>query len=549
MDTNRWARELRNSAAALLVCSLGLAVSSCEQPSKDGTTVEPPVTTVDAIRSVTLLPGESLGPFRLGATMGQVKDLVGEPDRAIGFRRTMTLTYFAFRLEIVVTTRQDQVVDDDSVVVAIGTLPGAILEGPLAVGDSADSAASQFGEPAVVAGEVVYHPEAGLGLEVDSDGVIRRVAVWRPFSPDIEPPEMEAPAGEATTRAGDIEAAAEAPWFEYQGQRYEVVDAHLHTGKIQSQLPDGMAFLVSQIPALARLYFPGTAPQVLSPYDSYLGIKEHAGNAGVAHAVLLATYTQHTVGYASNREIEEILTDPRNVRSNGRPWAWGMASLNYEGFDDPTVAAQRLERLGQYFERYPDLFIGIKLAHAHQAVSFEDPIYLGVYDVAAAHQVPVLLHTGFSPFPNTRTEPEFYDPASLEAVVQAFDGQHGQGRVEFVLSHIGQGDARAIEHSLSLAERYDNVWFELSAINRPLLIDAAGLPTDDPTLMHDYVLEAIRDRGLVDRLIFGSDGPQYFGKLHAYLNLMAETMSGVGYTVAEMRRVFSENFYRCFSLD
>ena len=94
--------------------------------------------------------------------------------------------------------------------------------------------------------------------------------------------------------------------------------------------------------------------------------------------------------------------------------------------------------------------MGIKLAHAHQAVSFEDPIYLGVYDVAARQNVPVLLHTGLSPFPNTQTEPEFYDPGTLESVIEAYDGQHGQGRVDFVLSHIGQGDFNAIEHGLHL---------------------------------------------------------------------------------------------------
>ena len=38
-------------------------------------------------------------------------------------------------------------------------------------------------------------------------------------------------------------------------------------------------------------------------------IKEHTRSAGVAHALILATYTHHTIGYASNREIEAKLVD------------------------------------------------------------------------------------------------------------------------------------------------------------------------------------------------------------------------------------------------
>lgn len=53
--------------------------------------------------------------------------------------------------------------------------------------------------------------------------------------------------------------------------------------------------------------------------------------------------------------------------------------------------------------------------------------------------MPVLLHTGFSPFPGTRSERDYYDPARLASVVEAYDGTRGAGRVDFVLSHVGQG--------------------------------------------------------------------------------------------------------------
>ena len=117
---------------------------------------------------------------------------------------------------------------------------------------------------------------------------------------------------------------------------------------------------------------------------------------------------------------------------------------------------------------------------------------------------------------------------------------------DVVLAHAGQGDARAIEHSLQLAATHDNVWLELSAINRPLLIDEEGEPVDDPTLMHTYVLTQIYERGLIDRAIFATDGPQYFGKEQGYLQLLVSTMTSIGYTPDDLAQVLSGNFYACF---
>jgi hypothetical protein len=86
------------------------------------------------------------------------------------------------------------------------------------------------------------------------------------------------------------------------------------------------------------------------------------------------------------------------------------------------MAGERLAAMRSYLTARPDRFIGIKLAHAHQGVSFSDPVYQGVYQVAAETGAPVLLHTGFSPFPGTQDDPAYYDPLNLEAVVTAFDG-------------------------------------------------------------------------------------------------------------------------------
>jgi predicted TIM-barrel fold metal-dependent hydrolase len=188
----------------------------------------------------------------------------------------------------------------------------------------------------------------------------------------------------------------------------------------------------------------------------------------------------------------------------------------------------------------PDLFIGIKLAHAHQLVALDDEAYLGVYDVARETGVPVLLHTGFSPFPGAEDDPAYYDPHHASAVVEAYPD------VDFVLSHIGQGDARAVAHALDLAETHDNVWLEVSALGRPVLIDEQGEPASTTEPQYPAVLAAIRARGLVTRTLFASDGPQYSGSVRSYLDRIRSGMVDAGYSDAEIAAVLGGNFMRLY---
>ena len=216
--------------------------------------------------------------------------------------------------------------------------------------------------------------------------------------------------------------------IDVDGTEVEVVDVHLHTGKTGDLNPDGKAFIISALPEFTVLYYPAVTSSSTDPWSPHLGIKSQTEWAGVDHGVLLAAYTHHTTGFMTNQGIDVILRDPRNRNDDGTVWAWGMASINFDDFTDDGVAEDRLSAMASYFEERPGQFIGIKLAHAHQAVAFDDPNYLGVYDVAAQYQVPVLLHTGSTPFPNAVNLPEFYDPEGLESTILAYDGNHGQPR-------------------------------------------------------------------------------------------------------------------------
>jgi hypothetical protein len=329
------------------------------------------------------------------------------------------------------------------------------------------------------------------------------------------------------------------------GRELPVVDMHLHPGDYATMAPSGKAFISANLPPAFALYAPALLDHLSDPYAPHVGIVAQTTLAGVDHAVLYAVFTQHTTGYFTNEALEAVLTDPRNTAAGGEPWAWGFASLDFDGWDDD-LGGERLAALRTYFDHLPDRFLGIKLAHAHQQVPFTDPDYQGVYQLAADTGVPVLLHTGFSPFPGASADPAFYDPLGLEAVITAFDGAHGAGRVDFVLSHVGQGDARAVAHALDLAAAHDNVWLELSALGRPLSIGLDGAPVTSTEPQYPAVLQAIRTRGLIDRTLFASDGPQFSGAVRGYLTRMIAGMQAAGFTTDEIAAVLAGNFERLY---
>jgi hypothetical protein len=330
------------------------------------------------------------------------------------------------------------------------------------------------------------------------------------------------------------------------GSSYRVVDMHLHPGDFGRFPAGGRTFVIESLPPFVRPYAPALGNAGIDPWAEHIGIRAQTEMAGVERAVLYAVYAPRSTGWYTNRELEAVLTDPRNRNADGSPWAYGMASLSFEGYLEEGVAERRLDALRSYFTAHPGLFVGIKLAHPHQHVALDDGRYLGVFDVAAEVGVPVLLHTGFSPFPGTRIERDYYDPARLASVVEAYDGTRGAGRVDFVLSHVGQGDARAVAAALDLAERYDNVWLEVSALGNPIAIDALGMPTTGGSPQLPDVMQQIKTRGLTARALFASDGPQFSGKVRSYLNDVIEATQAADWSSDELRGLLAENFERLY---
>ena len=113
---------------------------------------------------------------------------------------------------------------------------------------------------------------------------------------------------------------------------------------------------------------------------------------------------------------------------------------------------------------------------------------------------------------------------------------------------MGQGDARSVNHALDLAAKYPNVYIEISALKRPILIDLHGHEVDEvgESDQYTYVLEQVKERKIVAKTIFGSDGPQSPGMVKSYVKLMEDTMKDKGYTAAEIQQVMAGNFARVY---
>jgi hypothetical protein len=486
----------------------------------------------------TVTPGVGVGPIHAGDTYAAVKALLGEAT-PVGFNRLVFGRWADRKLEVVFASAQETTISDDARVLAVGVQDGAVVTGTPHPGMTRAELVAALGAPSDEINQILYWPSGASAL-FDADGKAQQIATFPPFTPETTVPEMASSNGSVSARpALDPTAIG----------KVAVVDMHLHPGKFGRIPTSTRKFIVSSTPSFVQLYAPGALTPALDAWAPFVGVKGQTEFAGVAHALLFAVYTQKTSGFFPNEDLEAILTDPRNVAADGLPWAWGLASVNFfdgyvkaDGTVDAALSKARLDALASYFEKRRDRFVGIKLAHPHQQIAFDDPRYLGVYDVAAKYGVPVYLHTGFSPFDQAKNERPYYDPEGLRNTIQNLP------KVKFVLGHVGQGDALAVDHCLALAQQFPNVYLEISALNRPILRDVDGhdVPPDTTKPQYPYVLSEVKRRGLVDKTIFGSDGPQYAGMVKSYVGLMQDAMKTAGFTDAEIAKVMAKNFFAVF---
>ncbi len=321
--------------------------------------------------------------------------------------------------------------------------------------------------------------------------------------------------------AAALLAACPAPELgvEYRGETLDVVDAHLHSGEWEGVPPSTQRFLAERFPFPIGLSAERFADQQLSAE----GILEQLDDGGVRRAVLFAVYAPYSVGIASNEVVaEHVSADPERLM--------GFASLRVDDWNETKDA--ELARLDAALD-LPGM-VGVKLAHTHMHFRMDDPAYYAIYDVAAAHGAPVYLHTGPSPFPGTHTDAPYTDPAFLEDAIATHPD------TEFILGHLGydfiNDEPGDLEECLRLAGAYPNVWLEPSAMG------SKGSDPDGVNL--PLAMTRIREDGLTDRLIYGSDGPQSPGFVDDYLQRTLVAMEAGGWTAEEAQAGLAGNLDR-----
>ncbi len=314
------------------------------------------------------------------------------------------------------------------------------------------------------------------------------------------------------------------PGVVFGEDRIALVDMHLHTGEWED-IPSGTrAFLSERFPFPLGMDAESTAAAVLSGE----GVLAELDKAGATQGVLFAVYAPLSVGITTNETvIEHIDADSSRL--------WGLASLRVDRWVEERD--QQLAALSAALE-HPNM-IGVKLAHAHQHFRMDAGEYYGIYEVAAQHNAPVYLHTGPSPFPGTSQDAPYTDPAFLDDAIQ----RHPD--TQFILGHLGfdfiNGEEGDLETCLTLAKTYENVFLEPSAFG-----SASG---DPDQIFLPHALRRIREEGLVDRVIYGSDGPQSPGFVNTYAERTIHALSEAGYSNAEAEAVLSGNFARVFGVE
>lgn len=309
----------------------------------------------------------------------------------------------------------------------------------------------------------------------------------------------------------------------YRGGAVRVVDMHLHTGR-WDLLPPGMQETIRQSfpPPLQR-----DAENLVNASLSSKGIAGQLEEANIDRGVLFAVYAPKTTGVAPNRLVaERVESVPERF--------YALASAPVD--DWANQQGKALEELEAYLRR--PAFIGVKMAHPHMQIRFDDRAYDGIYRVAQRVGVPVFIHTGKTPMMDSLNIPEANDPRFLEPVITEF------ADVDFVLGHVGYDSVAKslgyLDSCLSLAKQHRNVYLEASAL---------GSAFSDPTGKNlTRVLQSVKEAGLIDRLMYGSDGPQRPGFVADYLERTLKAMEAADFTVAEAKRFLAGTFEVVFDV-
>lgn len=334
----------------------------------------------------------------------------------------------------------------------------------------------------------------------------------------------------------------------YLGLPIEAIDMHMHPGRFETMGPLGQNFLRKVLPdflptPLKDLSLSASGALMLDPYGVFIGIKRECERAGMTRCGLMSIYAPDAWGVTTREELLGYLNDDRNQNRNGEgPYFFGLAGVRMQNW--ASIEASELESLRKTL-KHP-LVKAIKLAFIHNSIPLDDARYDSIYQVAEDFDVPVYHHVGSSPLRkltdvSLEEQDEYlasYDPKKLERAIAKFP------KVKFILGHMGFDFNKEgydfTPQVYALAEKYPNVLLEISAFGRA---------TYDPEgRVLDSVLDTIKKKGMIERTIYGSDGPGSPGGTQKYIIAVLASLKRVGYSFQEADLILSKNSVKLFKL-
>jgi predicted TIM-barrel fold metal-dependent hydrolase len=275
-----------------------------------------------------------------------------------------------------------------------------------------------------------------------------------------------------------------------------LVDAHMHVPRL-STVKTAWLQWAEQFGARGwREIFDSDGDPVPARLDALLE------EEGVDRALLFCEYSPRATGIQS---IEDNLA----IRDYNADRFRLVANVNPHLHHPVATELERQLQLGA---------VAVKLHPVHGAFSPADPDVRPVYHVCAERGIPVIVHSGVSSFPGSRSS--CGDPQLLLDVIEDFP------TVDFVFAHGGRGWWYETAAFLALAK--SNVWLDLS-----------GLPPRKlPVYYADFDLHR-----LARKWIFGTDWPGVPG-----IKANAEALADIGLPDAVLHDVYSGNATRVFAL-
>lgn len=167
---------------------------------------------------------------------------------------------------------------------------------------------------------------------------------------------------------------------------------------------------------------------------------------------------------------------------------------------------------------------GLKLHPVSNRFYPSDPRLWPAYQTVMELGLPILFHSGEGEVAGY-TQSDYARPAKFEPVLQSFP------KLVIILAHLGKG---FLEESVSLALKYDSVYFDTSAI-------LSGTEIKSGFTSGEEAAKLIRTIG-VNRVLFGSDWP-WFDPL-----LALRQISSLDFSDEEKRMILGQNAANVFGL-